>query len=100
MAAEDETDPAITKTSSPTAAIPIDVYKRQCGISDIQVLSMCISGFAVEVHLIPVTAFFDNLHRIAHNAPNAADDVIRKGQVLNQNCIDAYTCLLYTSRCV
>ena len=26
---------------------------------------MCISGFAVEVHLIPVTAFFDNLHRIA-----------------------------------
>ena len=26
---------------------------------------MCIPGFAVEVHLIPVTAFFDNLHRIA-----------------------------------
>lgn len=30
-------------------------------------------------------------NRIAHNAPNAADDVIRKGQVLNQNCVDAYT---------
>ena len=30
-------------------------------------------------------------NRIAQNAPNAADDVIRKGQVLNQNCIDAYT---------
>ena len=26
---------------------------------------MCIPGFAVEVYLIPVTAFFDNLHRIA-----------------------------------
>ena len=30
-------------------------------------------------------------NRIAHNAPYAADDVIRKGQVLNQNCIDAHT---------
>ena len=26
---------------------------------------MCIPGFAVEVYLIPVTAFFDNLHCIA-----------------------------------
>ena len=26
---------------------------------------MCIPGFAIEVHLIPITAFFDNLHRIA-----------------------------------
>ena len=36
-------------------------------------------------------------NRIAHNAPNAADDVIRKGQVLNQNCVPLMIMLLSQS---
>ncbi len=29
-------------------------------------------------------------NRIAHNAPNAADDVIRKGQVLKKSSLKSY----------